>query len=160
MWKLRLWLWPSQTLSCQMKRHPSWRVEASRCPEPPLLNSPTSLKVVVICQCWTLIKACLKKYIYIFFLWSKLTARHSCYIHDLNLPFPCIPKVLCWFDIRWLWRPFEFSELSCSRTESDMISTLWHGELSCWKWPSEDGYSVVTQRWTLSATVLTCGCGV
>ncbi len=29
------------------------------------------------------------------------------HIHDANLPFHHIPKVLCWIEIWWLWRPFE-----------------------------------------------------
>lgn len=31
---------------------------------------------------------------------------------------------------------------------------LWHGALSCWKQPSEDGSSVVIKGWTLSKTIL------
>ncbi len=33
------------------------------------------------------------------------------HIHDANLPFHHIPKVLYWIEIWWLWRPFEESEL-------------------------------------------------
>ncbi len=33
------------------------------------------------------------------------------HIHDVNLPFHQIPKVLYWIKIWWLWRPFELSEL-------------------------------------------------
>ncbi len=29
------------------------------------------------------------------------------HIHDANLPFHHIPKVLYWIEIWWLWRPFE-----------------------------------------------------
>ncbi len=29
------------------------------------------------------------------------------HIHDANLPFHHIPKVLCWIEIWWLWRRFE-----------------------------------------------------
>ncbi len=29
------------------------------------------------------------------------------HIHDVNLPFHHIPKVLYWIEIWWLWRPFE-----------------------------------------------------
>ncbi len=32
------------------------------------------------------------------------------HIHDANLPFHHIPKVLYWIEIWWLWRPFEESE--------------------------------------------------
>ncbi len=33
------------------------------------------------------------------------------HIHDVNLPFHHIPKVLYWIEIWWLWRTFELSEL-------------------------------------------------
>ncbi len=29
------------------------------------------------------------------------------HIHDVNLPFQHIPKILYWIEIWWLWRPFE-----------------------------------------------------
>lgn len=35
-----------------------------------------------------------------------------------------------------------------------MVRTLWHGMLSCWSQPSEDGYIVVIKGWTQSATML------
>ncbi len=44
------------------------------------------------------------------------------------------------------------NSLSCSRNQSEMIWALWHGALSCWKQPSEDGYTVVIKGWTWSAT--------
>jgi len=33
------------------------------------------------------------------------------HIHDVNLQFQHISKLLYWIEICWLWRPFEFSEL-------------------------------------------------
>lgn len=45
MWRPQLWRWPSRTRSCRTRRRPSWRVEGSQCPEPPLLSSLTCLKV-------------------------------------------------------------------------------------------------------------------
>ncbi len=35
------------------------------------------------------------------------------------------------------------NSLSCSRNQSEMIWVLWHGALSCWKSPSEDGYTTL-----------------
>ncbi len=46
------------------------------------------------------------------------------------------------------------NSLSCSRNQSEMIWALWHGALSCWKYSSEDGYTVVIKGWTWSATIL------
>ncbi len=46
------------------------------------------------------------------------------------------------------------NSLSCSRNQSEMIWALWHGALSCWKYPSEDVYTVVIKGWTWSATIL------
>jgi len=46
------------------------------------------------------------------------------------------------------------NSLSCSRNQSEMIWALWHGALSCWMLPSEDGYTVVIKGWTWSATIL------
>ncbi len=78
-------------------------------------------------------------------------------IHDVNLPFHHTPKVLYWIEIWWLWRPFgkvaTIMSPSCSRNQSEMIWALWHGALSCWKWSSEDGYTVVIKGWTWSATI-------
>ncbi len=34
------------------------------------------------------------------------------------------------------------NSLSCSKNQSEMIWALWHGALSCWKYSSEDGYTV------------------
>ncbi len=46
------------------------------------------------------------------------------------------------------------NSLSCSRNQSEMIWALRHGALSCWKYLSEDGYTVVIKGWTWSATIL------
>ncbi len=48
----------------------------------------------------------------------------------------------------------EVNSLSCSRNQSEMIWALWHGALSCWKYSSEDEYTVVIKGWIWSATVL------
>lgn len=53
---------------------------------------------------------------------------------------------------RWRW--FDYSELSFSRNQFEMIWALWCGVLSCWKHPSVDGYTVVINRSTWSATIL------
>ncbi len=46
------------------------------------------------------------------------------------------------------------NSMSCSRNQSEMIWALWHGALSCWKYSSEDGYTVVIKGWTWSTTIL------
>ncbi len=38
---------------------------------------------------------------------KPLEEVESMHIHDANLPFHHIPKVLYWIEIWWLWRPFE-----------------------------------------------------
>ncbi len=43
---------------------------------------------------------------------NMIASRSCCrfvglHIHDANLPFHHIPKVLYWIEIWWLWRPFE-----------------------------------------------------
>lgn len=161
MWKLQLWLWPSQTLSCQMKRHPSWRVEASRCPEPPLLNSPTSLKVVVMCQCWTLIKACLKKKNYYFLIQVDSMTQ---LLHPWSeSPVPLHPKgaLLVWYPVtveavwvQWTvmfknWVSYDFNfvawrvivlemairrRVQCRHTAMDIVSNSTH----MWMWCLND----------------------
>ncbi len=42
---------------------------------------------------------------------------------------------------------------SCSRNQSEMIWSLWHGALSCWKYIRR-WYTVVIKGWTWSATIL------
>ncbi len=38
---------------------------------------------------------------------TQLLQIYRLHIHDANLPFHHIPKVLCWIEIWWLWRPFD-----------------------------------------------------
>ncbi len=45
------------------------------------------------------------------------------------------------------------NSLSCSRNQSEMIWSLWHGALSCWKYIRR-WYTVVIKGWTWSATIL------
>ncbi len=42
---------------------------------------------------------------------TQLLQIHRLHIHDANLPFHHIPKVLYWIKTWWLWRPFEYTEL-------------------------------------------------
>ncbi len=49
---------------------------------------------------------------------------------------------------------YKVNSLLCSRNQSEMIWALWHAALSCWKYLSEDGYTVVIKGWTQSATIL------
>ncbi len=46
------------------------------------------------------------------------------------------------------------NSLSCSRNQFEMIWDLWPAALSCWKLPSQYGYTVVIKRWTWSAKIL------
>ncbi len=70
------------------------------------------------------------------------------HIHDENLSFHHIPKVLYWIEIWWLWRTLsKVNSLSCSRNQSEMIWALWHGALSCWKYIRR-WYTVVIKEWT------------
>ncbi len=45
------------------------------------------------------------------------------------------------------------NSLSCSRNQSEMIWSLWHDALSCWKYIRR-WYTVVIKGWTWSATIL------
>lgn len=47
------------------------------------------------------------------------------------------------------------STLSCSGKQFQLIGALWHGSISCWKWPPEDGYSMVINRFTWSGSMRT-----
>ncbi len=77
------------------------------------------------------------------------------HIHDDNLSFHHIPKVLYWIEIWWCGGHLsKVNSLSCSRNQSEMIWALWHGALSCWKYSSEDEYTVVIKGWTWSAIIL------
>ncbi len=73
------------------------------------------------------------------------------HIHDVNLSFHHIPKVLYCTEIWWLWS--KVNSLSCSRNQSEMIWALWHGALSSWKYIRR-WYTVVIKGWTWSATIL------
>jgi len=56
------------------------------------------------------------------------------HIHNVNLPFHHISKVLYWTEIWWLWSHLStVNSLSCSRNQFEMIWALWHGAISCWK---------------------------
>lgn len=63
---------------------------------------------------------------------------HICHlhIHDVNLWFHQILKMLYWVEIWSLWRPFQCSELQRCFEVCDM--------LTCWK---KDGYTVVIKGW-------------
>ncbi len=57
------------------------------------------------------------------------------HIHDVNLPFHHIPKVLYWLRSGDCGGHLsKVNSLSCSRNQSEMIWALWHGALSCWKY--------------------------
>ncbi len=45
------------------------------------------------------------------------------------------------------------NSLLCSRNQSEILSFV-NAALSCWKYLSEDGYTVVIKGWTWSATIL------
>ncbi len=77
------------------------------------------------------------------------------HIHDANLSFHHIPKVVYWIEIWWLWRPFVESELIVM-----FKKPVWD-DLSFATWciillevASEDRYTVVIKGWTWSATIL------
>lgn len=60
---------------------------------------------------------------------GKLLHISWLYIHDANLPFCHIPKVLCWIKIRWLWRSLWHGVIAsirrwvhCSNKGMDMIN--------------------------------------
>ncbi len=69
------------------------------------------------------------------------------HIHDVNLPFHHIPKVLYWIEIWWL----EFIWVKWTHCHVQETSlrwfALWHGALSCWKYIRR-WYTVVIKGWT------------
>ena len=77
------------------------------------------------------------------------------HIYDANLPFHHIPKVLCWIEIWWLWRPLEYSELIVVFKKpvwDDMSFVTWCiilPEAAIRRW-----CTVVIKGWTWSATIL------
>ncbi len=77
------------------------------------------------------------------------------HIHDANLPFHHIPKVLYWIDFWWLWRPFEKRELIVmfKKPVWDYLSFVtWFIillDVAIRRW-----YTVVIKGWTWSATIL------
>ncbi len=82
-----------------------------------------------------------------------MIASRSCF--RFSDPVPPHPKgaLLDWdlvtVEAIWIkWTHCHVQEISLSWFE------LWHGALSCWKYSSEDGYTVVIKGWTWSATIL------
>lgn len=71
------------------------------------------------------------------------------HIHDVNLIFHHIPKVLCCIDTWWMWGSFECSELTVRFTKTSWrwfeVCNKVQGVLSCWCQPSEDGYTAVIE---------------
>ncbi len=64
------------------------------------------------------------------------------HIHDANLPFHHIPKVLYWIEIWWLKKP----------VWDDLSFVTWC--IILLEVASEDEYTVVIKGWTWSATIL------
>lgn len=84
-----------------------------------------------------------------------MTASHICLrfvscasMTSMNLRFHRIPELLCWFQIRWLWRPFEYTELAVGVWETSWRwFELW--DMMCC--PAESSYHKRdTHRWSYS----------
>lgn len=75
----------------------------------------------------------------------------DCAWYDMNLPFHCIPKGLCWIEIWWLLRSFKYIEPMTTFKKpvwDDLRFVAWA------HFPVGNGYTVVINGWTSEPQLL------